>query len=120
MALINRCEHVYWELVPLEGTPQWRSFIINAYRFGLPVILFVQVFQKGESSSQVHEEVEDVDESDEEGEQQEAEARDSEGDETSRGYVVTVLTVYMRIKFHLDLQVDKSSVVAKGPFFPQV
>jgi hypothetical protein len=28
--------------------------------------------------------------------------------------------VYMRIKFHLDLQVDKSSVVAKGPFFPQV
>jgi hypothetical protein len=28
--------------------------------------------------------------------------------------------VYMRIQFHLDLQADKSSVVAKGPFFPQV
>jgi hypothetical protein len=25
MALINRSEHVYWELVPLEGTPRWRS-----------------------------------------------------------------------------------------------
>jgi hypothetical protein len=31
-----------------------------------------------------------------------------------------VLTVYMRIQFRLDLQADKSSVVAKGPFFPQV
>jgi hypothetical protein len=29
MALINRSEHVYWELVPLEGTPRW-SFIRNA------------------------------------------------------------------------------------------
>jgi hypothetical protein len=32
----------------------------------------------------------------------------------------TLLTVYMRIKFGLDLQADKSSVVVKGPFFPQV
>jgi hypothetical protein len=28
--------------------------------------------------------------------------------------------VYMRIKLRLDLQADKSSVVVKGPFFPQV
>jgi hypothetical protein len=28
-----------------------------------------------------------------------------------------LLKVYMRIKLHLDLQVDKSSVVVKGPFF---
>jgi hypothetical protein len=61
MTLINRSEHVYWELVPL-GTPRWRSFIRNACRVYLPVILFVQVFQKGGSSSQVHEEAEDVDE----------------------------------------------------------
>jgi hypothetical protein len=31
-----------------------------------------------------------------------------------------MLIVYMRIQFRLDLQVDKFSVVAKGPFFPQV
>jgi hypothetical protein len=34
--------------------------------------------------------------------------------------IADVLTVYMRIKLHLDLQADKSSVVAKGPFFPHV
>jgi hypothetical protein len=27
MALINRSTPVYWELVALEGTPQWRGFI---------------------------------------------------------------------------------------------
>jgi hypothetical protein len=31
-----------------------------------------------------------------------------------------VLTVYIRIKLQVDLQADKSSVVVKGPFFPQV
>jgi hypothetical protein len=61
MLLINRSEHVYWELVPLEGTPRWRSFIRNACQVSLPMILFVQVFQKGGSSSQVHDETEDVD-----------------------------------------------------------
>jgi hypothetical protein len=61
MALINRSEHVYWEFVPLEETPRWRSFIRNACRVVLPMILFVQVFQKGGSSG-LHEEVEDVDE----------------------------------------------------------
>jgi hypothetical protein len=31
-----------------------------------------------------------------------------------------LLTVDYHIKVRLDLQADKSSVVAKGPFFPQV
>jgi hypothetical protein len=31
-----------------------------------------------------------------------------------------MLTVYIRIKVHMDLQVDKSPVVVKGPFFPRV
>jgi hypothetical protein len=31
-----------------------------------------------------------------------------------------LLTVDYRIKVHLDLQADKSSVVVKRPFFPQV
>jgi hypothetical protein len=28
--------------------------------------------------------------------------------------------MYIRIKLQLDLQADKSSIVVKGPFFPQV
>jgi hypothetical protein len=28
--------------------------------------------------------------------------------------------VYIRIKLQLNLQADKSSIVVKGPFFPQV
>jgi hypothetical protein len=31
-----------------------------------------------------------------------------------------MLTVYNRIKLHMDLQADKSPVVVKGPFFPRV
>jgi hypothetical protein len=30
------------------------------------------------------------------------------------------LTVYIRIKVHMDLQAGKSPVVVKGPFFPRV
>jgi hypothetical protein len=33
---------------------------------------------------------------------------------------VALLTMYIRIKVQVDLQADKSSVVVKGPFFPQV
>jgi hypothetical protein len=62
MALINRSAPLYWELVALKGTPRWRSFIRNSCRVGLPVILFIQVYQKGGSSSQVHKEAEDVNE----------------------------------------------------------
>jgi hypothetical protein len=31
-----------------------------------------------------------------------------------------LLTVDYRIKVHMDLQADKSPIVVKGPFFPQV
>jgi hypothetical protein len=31
----------------------------------------------------------------------------------------SLLTVYIRIKFRMDLQADKSAIVAKGPFFPE-
>jgi hypothetical protein len=31
-----------------------------------------------------------------------------------------VLTVYIRIKVHMDLQEDKYPVVVKGPFLPRV
>jgi hypothetical protein len=33
---------------------------------------------------------------------------------------MVLLTVYICIKVQVDLQADKSSVVVKGPFFPQV
>jgi hypothetical protein len=35
-------------------------------------------------------------------------------------YIWLLLTVYIRIKVQVDLQADKSFVVVKGPFFPQV
>jgi hypothetical protein len=31
-----------------------------------------------------------------------------------------LLTVYIRIKLHMDLQADKSPIVVKGPFFSRV
>jgi hypothetical protein len=31
-----------------------------------------------------------------------------------------MLTVYIRIKLQVDVEADKSSIVVKGPFFPQV
>jgi hypothetical protein len=33
---------------------------------------------------------------------------------------VRLLTVDYRIKVHMDLQVEKSTIVVKGPFFPRV
>jgi hypothetical protein len=36
------------------------------------------------------------------------------------GGQLSLLTVYIRIKLQLDLQANKSPVVVKGPFFPQV
>jgi hypothetical protein len=34
--------------------------------------------------------------------------------------LMCLLTVYIRIKLQLDLQANKSHVVVKGPFFPQL
>jgi hypothetical protein len=62
MALLSRSDPVCWELMPLQGTGHWRSYVRNACQIGLPVILFVQVYQKEGSSSQLHEEAKDGDE----------------------------------------------------------
>jgi hypothetical protein len=56
MALINRSESLYWELMPLQGTEHWRSYIKTACDIGFPVMLFIQVVHKAGSSSHVHEE----------------------------------------------------------------
>jgi hypothetical protein len=55
MALINRSESLYWELMPLQGTEHWRSYIKTACEIGLPVMLFIQVVHKAGSNSQVPE-----------------------------------------------------------------
>jgi hypothetical protein len=46
MALINRSESLCWELMPLQGTEHWRSYIKTSCDIGLPVMLFIQVVHK--------------------------------------------------------------------------
>jgi hypothetical protein len=53
MALINRSESLCWELVPLQDTEHWRSYIKTTCDIGLPVMLFIQVVHKAGSSSQM-------------------------------------------------------------------
>jgi hypothetical protein len=55
MALINGSGSLYWELMPLQGTEYWRSYIETTCEIGLSVMLFIQVVHKAESSSQVPE-----------------------------------------------------------------
>jgi hypothetical protein len=43
----------YVELIPVQGTEHWRSYIKTACEIGLLVMLFVQVVHKPGSSSQV-------------------------------------------------------------------
>jgi hypothetical protein len=59
-ALINRSESLYWELMPLQGTEHWRSYIKTACEAGLPEMLFIQGVHKAGSSSQVPEEGSDA------------------------------------------------------------
>jgi hypothetical protein len=53
MALINKSESLYRELMLLQDTEYWRSYIKITCEFGLPVMLFIQVVHKAGSSSQV-------------------------------------------------------------------
>jgi hypothetical protein len=55
MALINRSESLYRELMPLQDTEHWRSYIKTSCEIGSPVMLFIQVVHKAGSSSQVPE-----------------------------------------------------------------
>jgi hypothetical protein len=41
MALINRSESLYWELMPLQGNEHWRSYLKTACDIGLLVMLFI-------------------------------------------------------------------------------
>jgi hypothetical protein len=46
-------ESLYCELIPLQGTEHWRSYIKTTCDIGLPVMLFIQVVHKAGSSSHV-------------------------------------------------------------------
>jgi hypothetical protein len=50
MTLINKSESLYWELMPLQGTEHWTSYIKTACEIGLPMMLFIQVHKAGSSS----------------------------------------------------------------------
>jgi hypothetical protein len=42
MAVFNRSEPVFWELMQLEGTKNWRCYVRSACTIGAQVILLVQ------------------------------------------------------------------------------
>ena len=46
MAVVSRREPVFWELLPLEGTQNWRNYVNISSSRGLPLVLFVQAFEK--------------------------------------------------------------------------
>ena len=46
MAVVSRREPVFWELLPLEGTQNWRKYVNISTSRGLPLALFVQAFEK--------------------------------------------------------------------------
>jgi hypothetical protein len=46
MALFNRSHPMFWELMPLEGTINWRNYVRNACQCRCLVVLSVQVYDK--------------------------------------------------------------------------
>ncbi|RLN23736.1 hypothetical protein C2845_PM07G29350 [Panicum miliaceum] len=46
MTVVNRRNIVCCELLPLEGTRNWRNYVIISTSQGLPLVLFVQAFEK--------------------------------------------------------------------------
>ena len=46
MAVVNRREQLFWERLPLEGTQNWRNYVNISSSRELPLVLFVQAFEK--------------------------------------------------------------------------
>ena len=59
MAVLNRSEVLFWELMPLEGTQNWRRYVTIATEQHLPLVLLIRAFDKGEPSTEVHDEGDD-------------------------------------------------------------
>ena len=51
MAVVSRSEPIFWELLPLEGTQNWRNYVNISSSRGLPLVLFVQFVQAFEKIS---------------------------------------------------------------------
>ena len=61
--MVSRREPVFWELLPLEGTQNWRNYVNISSSRGLPLVLFVQAFEKISFSTEAggdHEEQGDI------------------------------------------------------------
>jgi hypothetical protein len=42
MALFNISEPVFWELMRLEGTKNWRRYVRSAWKIGAPMVFLIQ------------------------------------------------------------------------------
>ena len=56
MAVVNRREPIFWELLPLQGTQNWRNYVNLTTSRGLPLVLFVQAFEKATISTEAADE----------------------------------------------------------------
>jgi len=56
MAVVSRRELVFWEILPLEVTENWRNYVNISTSRGLPLALFVQAFEKIRFSTEAGEE----------------------------------------------------------------
>ena len=45
MAVVSRREPVFWELLPLEGTQNWRNYVNISSSRSLLLVLFIQAFE---------------------------------------------------------------------------
>ena len=45
MAVVSRREPVFWELLPLEWSQNWRNYVNISSSRGLPFVLFIQAFE---------------------------------------------------------------------------
>ena len=59
IAVVSRRKSVFWELLPLQGTQNWRNYVNISSSRGLPLALFVQAFEKIRFSTEAGGEHED-------------------------------------------------------------
>ena len=57
MAVVRfRMDIIYWELMPFGGSQNWKEYVNIVIERGMPLVLFVQAFERIGSTSQVQEE----------------------------------------------------------------
>jgi hypothetical protein len=81
MALFNRSEPVFWELMQLEGTENWRCYVRSACTIGASLVLLVQFDLK----VQLNEEAEGEGQSSHHGGEEEEGGHEEEGGDDDGG-----------------------------------